>query len=83
MELNRLYYNNHLTVELVSVHTTDLKTLSNISILRRLDSNKQTKDFIVVCNFKTDNNKCNWAFAYAYDIPSLTEATKLFIDKIS
>ena len=83
MELNRLYQNNHLTVELVSVHTTDLKTLDNVAILRHLDNNKQTIDFIVVCNFTTDNNKCSWAFAYAYDIPSLTDATKLFVSKIS
>lgn len=83
MKINQTYKNNHLTVELISLHQTDLETLSNVAILRRLNDYKQTIDFIVVCNFTTNNNECSWAFAYAYDLPNLEQATELFVEKIS
>ena len=31
----------------------------------------------------TDDNKGDWAFAYQYDLESLTEATQVFLKKIS
>lgn len=73
--------NNHLELLLVSLHVQDInEPWQNVAILK----NVQKNNFVVVCNLYIHmDNLCSWAFAYEYDIPSLTEATQLFIKKIS
>lgn len=73
--------NGSMDLLLVSIHVQDInEPWHNVAILK--DTRKN--NFIVVCNlFIHVDNLCSWAFAYEYDISSLTEATQLFIKKIS
>jgi len=85
LQINRIYKNGGQLLELVSLHTTDLKDLRNIAILRRLNPDtKTTRDFVVVNGLRVfpDNNTCDWAFSYVYDLESLTDASRLFAEKI-
>lgn len=78
------FQNGHQTLDLVTIHHRDLTNINdNIAIVRRV-VNEKTKDFAVVHGVRfTDDNKGDWAFAYQYDLESLTEATQVFLKKIS
>lgn len=73
--------NGSMELLLISLHVQDVnEPWDNVAILKDARNNS----FIVVCNlYIHDADICSWAFAYEYDIPSLTEATQLFIKKIS
>ena len=85
MKLNEIYTNNGMKLDVISVHTDNITTGTNNAIVRRISADNTTRDFAVVRNLTTDdtNNTCQWGYAYAYDLGSLTEATELFISKIS
>ena len=83
MKINEVYTNNFMKVDIISIHTDNITTGTNNAIVRRINADNTTRDFVVVRNLTTDdtNNTCQWGYAYAYDLPSLTEATELFIPR--
>ena len=77
--------NGFMTLELVSIHNYDATTYANnVAILKRITKAGETIDYVVVRNLRIkDNNTCDWSHAIQYDIPSLTDASRLFKDVIA
>lgn len=64
---------------IVSVHNESLDGTRNTAIIHR----DYDDTYIVVRNVTTERGEIEWSHAVQYDIGSLTEATQLFIQKIS
>lgn len=78
--MNEHFENGSMSCQVVSYHTFDMSDSgSNVAIVKRLNDNT----FIVVRNLMVENGSGDWAYAIEYNIESLTEATQLFIKKIS
>ncbi len=79
------FTNNHLNLELISIHHTDINNPNlNTAIVRRLKADDTTIDYVVVRNLELKEDKTGeWGHAVQYCIPSLTDATKVFVDCIS
>ena len=78
------FTNNHQELELISIHHTDINNdLANTAIVRRLRADGTTIDYVVVRNLNLKGNEGDWGHAVQYCIPSLTDATTVFVDCIS